>query len=136
MPLYNHALRESYAVKSFVHFSLVLLLSFCGCVHAQSLEQNVLGLQAGLLNGQFFLALDVAEKTLAADEKNFGPEHPSVAASLNKLAALYVHQGKYAQAVSMYKRSLAIYDKALGTDSARSALASNPVREVVALVQK
>jgi len=37
-----------------------------------------------------------------------------VAQSLNNLAELYRAQGKYAEAESLYKRSLAIWEKALG----------------------
>ena len=36
--------------------------------------------------------------------------------SLNNLAGLYQHQGRYADAEPLYKRSLAIYEKALGPD--------------------
>ena len=39
-----------------------------------------------------------------------------MAASLNNLAALYKSQGKYEQAEPLYKRSLAIVEKALGPD--------------------
>ncbi len=36
--------------------------------------------------------------------------------SLNNLAALYHDQGKYAEAEPLYKRSLAIWEKALGPE--------------------
>ena len=36
--------------------------------------------------------------------------------SLNNLAELYRNQGRYADAEPLYKRSLAIYEKALGPD--------------------
>jgi tetratricopeptide (TPR) repeat protein len=39
-----------------------------------------------------------------------------VARSLNNLAALYQAQGQYAEAEALYKRSLAIKEKALGPD--------------------
>jgi tetratricopeptide (TPR) repeat protein len=39
-----------------------------------------------------------------------------VATSLNNLAALYDTQGDYAKAEPLYKRSLAIREKALGPD--------------------
>ena len=39
-----------------------------------------------------------------------------MALSLNNLAALYVAQGRYAEAEPLYKRSLAIQEKALGPD--------------------
>ena len=50
------------------------------------------------------------------------PEHPYVAASLNNLAGLYDTQGKYAQAEPLYKRSLAISEKALGPEHPDVAL--------------
>jgi tetratricopeptide (TPR) repeat protein len=43
-----------------------------------------------------------------------GEHHPSVAQSLNNLAALYDNQGKYEQALPLYERSLAIREKVLG----------------------
>ncbi len=45
-----------------------------------------------------------------------GPDHPDLAASLNNLAALYQAQGKYAEAEPLYKRSLAIAEKAFGPE--------------------
>ncbi len=45
-----------------------------------------------------------------------GPEHPDVAESLNNLAELYRAQGKYAGAEPLYKRALAIWEKALGPE--------------------
>jgi len=39
-----------------------------------------------------------------------------VAASLNNLAGLYQEQGKYAEAEPLYRRSLAILEKALGPE--------------------
>jgi len=58
----------------------------------------------------------VASKALAVAEKNMGADHPSVATSLNNLAALYEKQGQYAAAEPLYKRALAIDEKALGKD--------------------
>ena len=39
-----------------------------------------------------------------------------MAASLNNLAGLYQEQGKYAEAEPLYRRSLAILEKALGPE--------------------
>ena len=39
-----------------------------------------------------------------------------MAESLNNLAALYQAQGKYAAAEPLYKRALALWEKALGAD--------------------
>ena len=44
------------------------------------------------------------------------PIIPMLRRSLNNLAALYDKQGRYADAEPLYKRSLAIQEKALGPD--------------------
>ena len=49
-------------------------------------------------------------------EKALGPDHPSVATTLNNLAGLYNTQGHYAKAEPLYKRALSIEEKALGPD--------------------
>jgi tetratricopeptide (TPR) repeat protein len=60
------------------------------------------------------------DEVLAIREKAFSPDHPNyflVARSLKNLAASYDQQGRYAEAEPLYKRSLAIYEKApLGPD--------------------
>ena len=58
----------------------------------------------------------VRNGTLAIAEEALGPDHPSVATSLNNLAELYDTQGDYAKAEPLYKRSLAITEEALGPD--------------------
>ena len=60
-----------------------------------------------------------AEKQWSAalpEAEKFGPQDPRLATSLNNLAALYRAQGKYAQAEPLYRRSLAIREKALGPE--------------------
>ena len=60
-----------------------------------------------------------AEKLLSdalKEAEKLGPNDPRLAASLNNLAAIYDAQGKYAEAEPLYKRSLAIREKALGPD--------------------
>ncbi len=56
------------------------------------------------------------KRSLTIAEKALGPDHPSVATSLNNLAAPYEAQGRYTQAEPLLKRSLAIREKALGPD--------------------
>ena len=41
-----------------------------------------------------------------------GPEHPDLAVTLNNLAVLCKSQGDYQQAEAMYRRALAILEKA------------------------
>ncbi len=43
-------------------------------------------------------------------------DHPHVATGLNNLAELYQAQGRYAEAEPLYRRSLAIDEKALGPE--------------------
>ncbi len=50
------------------------------------------------------------------EAEGFGQQDPRLAASLNNLAGLYRAQRKYAAAEPLYKRSLAIREKALGPD--------------------
>ncbi len=60
-----------------------------------------------------------AEKQWAAavmEAEGFGPQDPRAATSLNNLAAVYHLQGKYAEAEPLYKRALAIWEKALGPE--------------------
>src|SRR5437016_6114292 len=46
------------------------------------------------------------------EAEEFDPEDPRFATSLNNLAELYRAQGKYAEAEPLYKKSLAVYEKA------------------------
>jgi tetratricopeptide (TPR) repeat protein len=62
--------------------------------------------------GRYERAVDVARRALEEDEA-VGPDYPSVAQSLNTLAALYRVLGQYALAKPLYERSLAITENAL-----------------------
>ncbi len=65
-----------------------------------------------------------AEQHLTAalkEAEDFGPEDPRLALSLNNLAVLYKTQGKYAQAEPLYKRAIAIDEKALRLDHPKVA---------------
>ena len=60
-----------------------------------------------------------AERPLVAAlgvAEGFGPQDPRLATSLNNLSGLYQLQGRYGDAEPLYKRSLAIREKALGPD--------------------
>lgn len=47
-------------------------------------------------------------------EKELGPDHVDVAASLNNIAVLLKTSGQFEEAEEMYNRSIAIKEKALG----------------------
>ncbi len=60
-----------------------------------------------------------AEKRLVAalkEAEGFRPQDSRLAATLNNLAELYRTQGRYAEAEPLYRRALAIDEKALGSD--------------------
>ena len=103
--------------------SMVVMLMLLGptpTVFAQGAgpEWDILNQEVGELYraGKYDRAVVVAKKALEVAQNNVGPDHPSVAVSLNNLALLYDTQGQYAQAEPLYKRSLAITEKALGSD--------------------
>src|SRR4030042_4893209 len=57
-------------------------------------------------------AIDIAKEVLQVAEKQFGSDDPRLAESLYYLAEEYNIGIDYAQAESLYKRALAVYDKA------------------------
>ncbi len=68
------------------------------------------------------------EKQLAAavkEAEGFGAQDPRLATTLNYLGLVYDAQGKYAEAEPLYKRSLAIREKALGPEHADVAMSLN-----------
>ena len=65
------------------------------------------------------------ERALTIFEKLFGPEHPEVARSLDRLGELYLHRRRYAGAQSVLKRAAAIWRKVAGPEEYRSDLSHN-----------
>jgi len=59
---------------------------------------------------------------LVKKEREFGPEHPEVASSLNNLAGFYRGLGRSADAEFLYKRSLSVAESVLGPDNPDAAL--------------
>jgi CHAT domain-containing protein/tetratricopeptide (TPR) repeat protein len=87
-----------------------------------SLNQQVVALYGA---GKYAEATDVAKRSLAVAEQQYGPEHPAVSTALNNLAMLYGTQARYAEAEPLYKRSLAISEKVVGADHPFVAVAIN-----------
>jgi hypothetical protein len=55
-------------------------------------------------------------RVLGIKEKRLGVTHPEVATNLDRLAAVYYLQGRYAEADPLLRRALGIDEKALGHD--------------------
>ena len=58
------------------------------------------------------------------EAEHFGDEDTRLATSLNNLASVYLLQEKYDQAERLYKRTLAIWEKAFGPEHPSTATAS------------
>ncbi len=74
-----------------------------------------------------------AEKQFLAglkEAKGFGQQDPRLATSLNNLAVLFKAQRKYAEAKPLYKRALAIRQKALGPEHPHVATSLNNLAEL------
>lgn len=66
--------------------------------------------------GDLGQAFAVAKQMLTMVESVYGPDHPSVALALTKLARFYQEHGLYTQAEPLLKRALAIREKTQGPD--------------------
>lgn len=86
-------------------FALLLGTSTAAPACAQGQEWEKLNAEVVSLTeqGHYERGVVVAKKALEIAEKAVGPNHRSVATSLNNLAALYVKQGQYAQAEPLNK---------------------------------
>lgn len=87
------------------------------------LREGAINAALGILlgaQGDYPAAKPLYERALAITEQALCPDHPSVATSLNNLAALLDSQGDYAAAKPLLERALAIREKALGPGHAQT----------------
>ena len=80
--------------------------------------------------GNYPAALVEAQKLEAVVKARFGVNHGNYGFALNNLAIVYDEQGKYADAEGLYKRALAIYEKAHGADHPTVAQTLNNLANV------
>ena len=66
--------------------------------------------------GSYLTAELFLKRAIAVDEKAHGPDHPGLAATLDKLATLYQATGRHGAAEPLLKRAVAIDEKALGPE--------------------
>jgi len=96
---------------------LVLLWVFAalGCTDETQWEQHLEAGFAAYQRGDYEEAVGQTEAALKEAE-DFGEQDPLLATTLNNLAALYESLGRHGKAEPLYKRSLAIAEKALGPE--------------------
>lgn len=66
--------------------------------------------------GRYREGIEKFKSVLGIRQKLLGQEHPSVASSLNNLAALYENQGRYEEAEPLYIQALQMRQKLLGQE--------------------
>ncbi|GBO53232.1 kinesin light chain [Pseudanabaena sp. lw0831] len=64
--------------------------------------------------GLYALAEDPYQRCLTATQERLGERHPSVATSINNLAAMYNSQGRYEEAEPLHKKALSLRQELLG----------------------
>src|SRR5207244_2485384 len=83
-----------------------LCFSFAGAQDNDDIREKIHQLDGLRSAGKFQEAVPIAEEVLKYCEKNYGPDHPETADSLNDLASLYSGMGEYAKAVPLFQRAL------------------------------
>jgi tetratricopeptide (TPR) repeat protein len=66
------------------------------------------------LQGNYAEAESLYKRALAAEEKNFGKDHPEIATTLMSLGALYRARGNSAQAAETYRQAHLLLDRTVG----------------------
>ena len=61
-------------------------------------------------------AITLHEQTLAARERELGPDHPNTLQSCNNLALAYQDAGRTDEAITLYEQNLANYERLQGPD--------------------
>lgn len=72
--------------------------------------------------GRYQEALPLAKEAVRLVERKLGANHPTFAAHLNNLAALYFMQGRDIEAKALFERALTIFENALGPDHPEVAI--------------
>jgi tetratricopeptide (TPR) repeat protein len=113
-------------------FFLALVLGITQIAYAQQTKWRTFSEEAISLykKGEYDKAVAAVKKSLAIAEKEYGPDHPDTATSLNNLAELYRDHKKFIQAEPLYKRAAAIREKHFGPDHSLLARTLNGQAEL------
>jgi len=106
----------------------IVLVCFFGtdpaCSRTTQWDKYIDAGNAAYRQRQYARALESFSAALKEAE-SFGPNDSRLATSLNNLALVYDEQGKYAEAEPLYKRALAILEKAFGPNHSSVATSLN-----------
>ncbi len=91
-------------------------------------ERHIDAGAAAYQQGNYAEAVKQTKAALSLAEA-FAPDDPRLATTLNNLGEFYRAQGKYTEAEPLYKRALAIYEKALGPEHPHVAVSLNNLGE-------
>ncbi|HKX53555.1 MAG TPA: tetratricopeptide repeat protein, partial [Nitrosospira sp.] len=115
-----------------IAFFLSLLSGTVHVAYAQETKWRIFSEEAISLykKGEYDKAVAAVKKSLALAEKEYGPNHPDTATSLNNLAELYRDHKKFTQAEPLYKRAAAIREKHFGPNHSLVARTLNGQAEL------
>lgn len=107
-----------------VKLSLMFIVSFSSVSHAQVelWEKLITKSFASYQEGDYSGSMDTAQEALRMAEKEFGPVHYTVAASLNNIATLYISKNKFVEAEPLYKQSIKVQERSLGKNHLNIAM--------------
>jgi tetratricopeptide (TPR) repeat protein len=82
-------------------------------------------------SGLYADAEPLVRRSLAIEEKTYGPEHTAVARDLNNLAALLEYTDRLAEAEVLYRRAQLIFEKHLGLNHPDVGTSLNNLAQVL-----
>ncbi|CAM9244996.1 unnamed protein product, partial [Ectocarpus sp. 12 AP-2014] len=108
----------------------------CSPAHSAASPTDFLSVSlSGAFQGKYEEAEAFYRRSLAIDEKVYGPDHPAVATDLNNRAVLMYAQGKFTEAISLLERAVSILTKKLGDNHPNTVSAQNRLKVVRAKVR-
>jgi len=76
------------------------------------------------------------QRVLRLLEQTIGPEHPTLATTLNNLAVVYEAQGQYGAAEPLYQRALTLLERTLGPEHHNLAAALGNYADLLRKMQR
>src|SRR5262249_56972628 len=106
--------------KTVAFFAILALTTFGALATASAQPADIKAIDKALQNhyarGNYPAAQIDAQQLERLVKARFGADHPYYAVALNKLGIVVQAQGKYTEAEGLFKRALAIREKALGAN--------------------